>query len=70
MTTIHMFKNHPNKSKIKFIVLPLAREIMRTFTSTPMDPRQLMEIYKKGSKTTHGINFDWSMMFVNGKPDL
>merc|ERR1740130_1983674 len=27
-TTIHMFKNHPSKDKIKFKVLPIVREIL------------------------------------------
>ena len=26
MTAVHMFKNHPNKKKIKFIILPAAKE--------------------------------------------
>ena len=29
-TTALMFKNHPNKSKILFLVLPLAREWLHT----------------------------------------
>ena len=37
MTTIHTFKNHPNKENIKFIVLPLAREILNATCDIPMN---------------------------------
>jgi len=44
-----MFKNHPNKKNIKFIVLPIARGIIRTFASIPMNVYKLIDKYKKGS---------------------
>jgi broad specificity phosphatase PhoE len=42
MTTIHMFKNHPNKDNIKFIVLPIAREVLHTTNDIAIDPRELI----------------------------
>jgi hypothetical protein len=36
-TTALMFQNHPNKSKILFIVLPLAREWLHTFPDIAID---------------------------------
>jgi len=47
MTTIHMFKNHPNKDKIRFIVLPLVREIMNASCDIPMNFNDLVEKYKQ-----------------------
>jgi S-ribosylhomocysteine lyase LuxS involved in autoinducer biosynthesis len=29
-TCIHLFKNHPNKQDIRFIVLPIIREVLET----------------------------------------
>ena len=70
MTTIHMFKNHPNKDKIKFIILPIAAEIMRSPSDTPMNIYDLMKLYAKGQPATHGLNLDWSLVFLHGIPDL
>jgi hypothetical protein len=30
MTAIHMFKKHPNKENIRFVVLPMAREVLNS----------------------------------------
>jgi len=43
-----MFKNHPQKDKIKFKVLPIAAEIFRSFGGCPMNVYELMEKYKNG----------------------
>jgi hypothetical protein len=48
MTTIHMFKNHPNKENIQFIVLPIAREILHTTCDVAIDCDELMIKYGQG----------------------
>jgi len=70
MTTIHMFKNHPNKNQMKFIVLPIAREILHTTNDIAIPVRELIEKYKCGSPFCHGINFDFSRLFLYGIPSL
>ena len=40
-TTIHMFKNHPNKQNIKFIVLPILRELFLAKDDIAIDPYSL-----------------------------
>ena len=42
-TTIHMFKNHPNKHNIKFIVLPLLRELMVAKDDIAVDVNSLIK---------------------------
>lgn len=70
MTTIHMFKNHPKKKEIKFIILPIAAEILRATSDTPMNIYDLMKKYANGKPKTCGLNFDWSRIFLHGIPDL
>lgn len=69
-TTIHMFKNHPNKANIKFIVLPIIREILSTTNDFAMDCDELMAKYADGSPLNHGIKFNWSRMYDYGQPSL
>ena len=42
MTAMHMFKKHPNKNNIKFIVLPAAKEGLHLCNdvSGPLSPIQ------------------------------
>ena len=70
MTTVHMFKNHPNKDKIKFVVLPIAREVMHTLCDVAMDCEEMMAKYANGNEICHGIKFDFSNMFLYGIPQL
>jgi hypothetical protein len=65
-----MFKNHPEKEKIKFVVLPMAREILHTVCDVAMDPEELMKKFAHGQPICHGINFDFSRMYLYGIPDL
>ena len=58
MTTINMFKNHPQKKAIKFIVLPLAAELLRSTGDMPSDIYELMDKYAKGKQACCGINLD------------
>jgi len=70
MTTIHMFKNYPNKDKIQFIVLPIAREVLHTTNDIAMDPEELVKLYGPGQEASCGLNFDFSRLFLYGLPQL
>ena len=70
MTTIHMFKNHPNKDNIKFIVLPIIREVLHTTNDIAMDCEELMKKYADGQAGNHGIKFDFSRLYLYGIPQL
>ena len=65
-----MFKNHPNKDKIRFIVLPIAREILSSTNDIAMHYSELIEMYGHGQDVTCGINFDFSNFNQFGKPEL
>jgi len=47
-TTVHMFKNHPNKDNIKFVVLPMVREVLHTVCDIANDIYDTMEKYGEG----------------------
>ena len=70
MTTVNMFKNHPNKDKIHFVVLPMVREVLHTICDIAMDCDELMQKYSEGSEYAGGIKFDFSRMFLYGIPQL
>lgn len=69
-TAIHMFKNHPNLARIKFIVVPIVHEIMHTCNDMHMDANELMEKYSADSEICKGINFDFSMLIGSGSVNL
>lgn len=69
-TTIHLFKNHPNKDNIKFIVVPILREVLETSNDIALDINEIISLYSVNSKICQGINFDFSLMFLYGKPEL
>ena len=66
-TTVHMFKNHPNKSSIKFIVLPILREAFHTSCDLSIDVFELMKMYGDPEKV-QGIKFDFSRLLSYGIP--
>ena len=70
MTTIHMFKNHPDKENIRFVVLPIAREVLHTTNDICMNVFELIEKYGEGKPEACGIVFDFSRLFVYGIPEL
>lgn len=70
MTTIHMFKNHPNKDKIKFVVLPSIREVYHTTNDIAIDVFEMMEKFGEGAPMACGVNFDFSNLYHFGVPDL
>jgi len=42
MTTIEMFKNHANKDNIRFVVIPVVREVLHTINDISMDVNELV----------------------------
>lgn len=69
-TTIHLFKNHPNKAKIEFIVLPIIREILNSSNDVGMDVYDLMTKYAHGNEICHGISFNFNMILSLPQPQL
>ena len=51
-TCIHMFKDHPMKDQITFLVEPLCREIVHTPNDCPMDVKELVQKYAVGQPLT------------------
>jgi len=43
-----MFKNHPNKENIEFIVLPIVREVLETSNDLSVDIEQVISKYAVG----------------------
>ena len=56
-----MFKNHPNKSTIKFIIVPILREVVHTYCDIPICAEALMRKFAKDKEMCHGIDFDFSL---------
>ena len=50
MTTINMFKNHPDKENIRFVVIPLVREQLKSMNDVAMDVNVLVEKYAAGKE--------------------
>lgn len=70
MTTVHMFKKHPNKANIKFVVLPIVREGLHTTCDVAVDVDEMMTKFGEGSPDACGLSFDFSRMFLYGIPQL
>jgi len=45
-----MFKNHPTKKNIKFIVLPIVREVLETSNDIASDIYEIIEKYSPGKE--------------------
>ena len=74
-TTIHMFKNHPEKHNIHFIVLPYVMEAVGYACDVPIDFWDLYEKYGGKShytyaENTYGIKFDFHYITDLDCPDL
>ena len=69
-TTIHMFKNHPQKNQIKFLVVPIIREVLETANDIALDINHIIDKYSPNSEICQGINFDFSLMYLFGQPQL
>ena len=70
MTTIHMFKNHPNKQNIKFVVVPIVREVLHTCCDIAMNFNELVDKFGPDKEAACGINFDFSACYDFGIPQL
>lgn len=69
-TCIHMFKNHPNKKNIRFIVLPVVREVLETSNDIAHDIDYIVDKYSHGKEICNGIHFDFSLNLLHGQPKL
>ena len=69
LTAIHLFKNHPQKGEIKFVLVPLLKESLDSTYSTNKRLDKLKETIEPLIKE-HGLNFDYSMMSMFGIQDL
>ena len=69
-TTVHMFKDHPNKDNIHFIVLPTVREVLHTVCDIAIDCFEMMDKFGEGKPDAGGIKFDFSHLFQYGIPEL
>lgn len=63
-----MFKNHFSKGSIKFVVIPVIREMMKSMNDVAMDINVLAAKYAPGNDICCGIHFDFSACFVFGIP--
>ena len=70
MTTVNMFKDHPNRENIHFVVLPILREVFYSVGDIAIDCHELMDKFGQGSEAAQGIKFDFSRFFLYGIPQL
>lgn len=69
-TAIHVFKGHPNKKNIKFIVLPSVKEGLNLCNDKQGTHARLRRIIDPLLKE-HDLQFDFSLMFsAFGLPDM
>lgn len=68
-TCIHLFKSHPNREGIKFIVVPLLREVLESSSDIALDVGEMMERFSRPMETA-GIVFDFSYLMLHGVPAL
>ncbi len=69
-TAIHVFKTHPRKREIKFVICPILKEGMNLcndFCGTYERLRKYLDPLLK----EHDLTFDFSLLFASfGLPDL
>lgn len=65
-----MFKNHPNVSKIQFIVIPQCREQLCTASEIPADYKEVVSKYAPNQPICEGVKFDFSWLLHYGEPTL
>ena len=65
-----MFKDHPQKKEIKFIMVPILREILHTLCDVPHDVYSVMDSFANGKEACHGIDFDFTLLKGFGDPQL
>ena len=69
-TAIHMFKGHPNVSKITFVVVPQCHEFMHTSNDLPEDYTKIVSDYAPGKVLCEGLKFDFTLLLHYGEPQL
>ena len=67
-TCVEMFKDHPKVKSIKFIVVPLVREVLHTVCDVPCCVHELQRTFAKGEPACEGIEFDFSHLKHAGEP--
>lgn len=66
MTAMHMFKDHPKKADISFIVLPVVKECLHLCNDICGPYQRVYEAFSDPAKC-EGIRFDFSMCHVYGR---
>lgn len=69
MTTINLFASHPNKSDIKFILVPMAKEGLHLCNDLTRSIEYLQAKFGDPEQC-RGIMFDFSMCFVYGNQNV
>ena len=64
-TASNIFKSHPNLANIKFIVLPLAREVMKNTNDLCMDYTKIIAMFSQQEHNC-GLKFDFSLLEKEG----
>ena len=64
-----MFKTHPNKADMRFIVLPVVREVLASSNDIAHDIDITMGKYGM-PELCEGIQFDFSLTLIHGQPKL
>ena len=65
MTTAEMFKTHPNKSEIKFVILPFAKEGLHLCNDLAGPNAPVFAKFSDPSQC-YGLNFDFSLFHNYG----
>ena len=70
-TAIHLFKNHPNRKNINFVILPIVREVICAKDDINSDVYLIMQQYsEKNTYHKYGIKFDFSNIMQYESPQL
>jgi len=69
-TAIHMFKKHPNLANIRFIVLPIIREVLETSNDIMPNIETSAKKYSPGEAICEGLNFNFALIYLFGIPRL
>ena len=64
MTAVELFKDHPNKNNIRFVLVPVMKESAHLCNDFMRGPFKT-QIYDKYSdpEKVHGLKFDFQYMF-------
>lgn len=66
MTALHLFKEHPQKDKITFVVLPVVKECLHLCNDICGPYERIFEAFSDPAKC-EGIAFDFSMYHLYGR---